>query len=432
MTNLPKGPGKLALLRMMFDLSYTLADMVRDYGDPLTMPTAFGPMVIAAAPEGNRQIFTADPALFTAAAADSFGRVIRTSVLVTSGATHQRQRRLLMPPFHGQRMRSYGNLMKAAAAQWAARLPLEAPFAMIETTQAITLDVIIEAVFGVDAGDRVAAFRAQLSALLASFTPFLFLKPLQHEFAGIGPWARFQRQWKTLAAQVKALAAEQRQRSSESAAILPLLLSAVDENGDGLSEQEIFDQLITIVFAGHETTAVTLAWAFYLLHQNPDKLALLDSELATLPLDGDPEAIAKLPYLSAVVDETLRLYPPVHVIHRKLAAPLTLLGYPLPTGTVVAAGAFATHRLDSIYPEPSRFLPERFIGKSYSPFEFLPFGGGARRCLGAAFATYEVKLVLFAILKQHRFELLETAPIQLAHRVGTVGPKGGIRMRRLH
>jgi cytochrome P450 len=430
MSTLPKGPGKLALMKMMFDLSYTLADMARDYGDPFTLPTAFGPMVVTVAPEGNKEIFTADPDSFTASAADSFGRVIRSSVLVTSGAEHRRQRKLLTPPFHGQRMRSYGTMMKTVAKEWGARLPIGTPFVMIKTTQAITLDVIIEAVFGVDAGERVAQFRTDLLAVLDSFTPLIFLKPLQHEFAGLGPWARFQRGFRKLAEHVFALAAERRANLDGREDILSLLLTAKDDEGKGLSDQEILDQLITIVFAGHETTAVMLAWAFYLLHLNPDKLAELHREIDPLPIETEPETIAKLPYLEGVVNETLRLYPPVHVVHRKLARPMKLMGYDLPIGTVVAAGAFATHRLAAIYPEPERFLPERFINKSYSPFEFLPFGGGARRCLGAAFATYEMKLVLFQLLKQLRFRLLETKPVQFTHRAGTVGPKGGIRMVR--
>ena len=428
MATLPKGPGKLALLRMMFDFSYSLADMAKEYGDPLTLPTAFGPMVVTIGPEGNKAIFTADPDLFTASAADSFGRLIRSSVLVTSGAEHRRQRKLLTPPFHGQRMRSYGNLMRATATEWAQRLAPGNRFAMIYTTQAITLDVIIEAVFGVDPGERVEQFRADLLELLGSFTPLIFLRPLQHEFGGIGPWARFQKGFKRLAEHVYALAAERRAHLDGREDILSLLLSAKDDDGNGLSDQEILDQLITIVFAGHETTAVMLAWAFYLLHKNPETLTKLHAEIDPLSPDSDPESIAKLPYLEAVINETLRIYPPVHVIHRKLARPMTLMGFDLPAGTVVAAGAYATHRIASIYPEPEQFRPERFIDKSYSPFEFLPWGGGVRRCLGAAFAMYEMKIVLFTILKQCQFKLLETEPVKLTHRAGTVGPKGGIRM----
>ncbi|MFO0657704.1 MAG: cytochrome P450 [Polyangia bacterium] len=428
MTTLPKGPGKLALLRMMFDLTYTLADMARDYGDPFTLPTAFGPMVVAVSPEGNKEIFSADPDIFSASAADSFGRVIRNSVLVTSGEEHRRQRRLLTPPFHGQRMRSYGNLMKTAAKEWTERLAPGNPFQMIYTTQAITLDVIIYAVFGVDHGQRVEQFRTDLLDVLGSFTPLIFLRPLQHEFGGIGPWARFQRGFRKLADHVAALSAEYRQKLDGREDILSLLLSTKDEEGKGLSAEEILDQLVTIVFAGHETTAVMLAWAFYLLHKYPDQLARLHEEIDPLPLETEPEAIAKLPFLEAVINETLRLYPPVHVIHRKLKKPMRLSGCELPAGTIVAAGAFATHRLSSIYPEPDKFVPQRFLHRTYSPFEFLPFGGGARRCLGAAFATYEMKQVLFVMLKQKRFELLETEEVRFAHRAGTVGPKGGIRM----
>ena len=436
MSDFPPGPGLLSLARMMLQPTYTRDQMVRDYGDPCSFPTAFGRMFVVTAPDGVKAIFTADTEIFAASAAEAFSGLLSMSVLVTHGAQHRRQRKLLAPPFHGARMRAYGQLMQRLAIEWGGRLTVGQPVAMIDTTQAITLDVIIEAVFGVDAApghgqsDRVAEFRRELLALLAAFSPLVFVKPLQHEMFGLSPWAKFRRSYDALGRLVLTVANERRQNAADRQDILSLLLSAKDEDGQGLSDREILDQLLTIVLAGHETTAVMLAWAMYLLHGNPDTLGRLREEFATLPADADPEAIAKLPYLEAVINETLRLYPPVHVIHRRLLAPMTLCGYNLPAGTVVAAGAYATHRLADIYPDPDRFVPQRFIDRTYTPFEFLPWGGGARRCLGAAFAMYEMKLVLFALLTRYRFKLLEKGPVALAHRPGTVGPKGGIRMRR--
>lgn len=327
-------------------------------------------------------------------------------------------------------MRAYGNLMRSRAWEWGSRIERGTPFVMVDVTQNITLDVIIEAVFGVDRSEQVEAFRGEILALLQSFSPFVFVKALRRDFFGLSPWARLQRHLAQIRTRVDALCQQYRTAPAGRQDILSLLLAAKDEDGNGLSEKEIFDQLLTILFAGHETTAVMLAWAFYCLHRDLQTLQALQAELDPLAEQADPEDVARLPYLEAVINETLRLYPPVHIIHRRLLKPLSIAGYDLQPGDAVAAGAFVTHRLPEIYPEPEKFVPQRFIDRSYSAFEFLPWGGGARRCLGAAFAMYEMKQVIFALLKRYRFKLLETGPVGFVHRPGTVGPKGGIRMQR--
>lgn len=428
---LPPGPGALAMARGMFDLSFTFVDIAKKYGDPFSVPLPFGTVVVTYSPEGNKAIFGADPDTFSSTGADILRGLIDLSVLATSGSQHKRQRKLLMPPFHGARMRAYGRLMRERALDWAGRIERGKPFAMVDVTQNITLDVIIEAVFGVASRERMQEFREAILAMLGHFTPLALMPQLRHRFFGLSPWARLQRHLGRLQTLVDGLCREFRAAPAGREDILSLLLAAKDEDGSGLSDKEIFDQLLTIIVAGHETTAVMLAWAFYCLYRNPEPLARLQAELAPHAADADPEVIARLPFLSAVIDETLRLYPPVHIIHRRLVKPLTLGGYALQPGDAVAAGAFVTHRLESVYPEPERFLPQRFIDKTYSPFEFMPFGGGARRCLGAAFATYEMKQVLFALLTTHRFECLENGPVGFVHRPGTVGPKGGIRMQIL-
>jgi cytochrome P450 len=319
--------------------------------------------------------------------------------------------------------------MRDTTLRWAGAWPVGRPFVLLDTTQAITLDVIIEAVFGVSGSERVQRFRGEILALLASFSPLLMLKFLRHQLFGVGPWARFTRRYEVLRELVFALIAERRKDLEGRTDILSLLLAARDDEGQGLSDQEIMDQLVTLVLAGHETTAVMLAWALYCLDRNPDVRERLLAELAPLGDAPDPEALVRLPLLEAVCNETLRLYPPVHIIHRRLVRPLNLLGYELPPGTVVGAGAHGTHRLEGLYPEPQRFRPERFLERSHSPFEFLPWGGGARRCLGAAFALYEMKIVLGTLVPRFRLRVLDKGDVPLALRPGTVGPKGGIRVQ---
>ena len=427
---LPPGPGLFTMARGMFDLSFTFVDIAKKYGDPFSVPLPFGTTVVTYSPEGNKAIFSADPDTFASTGADILKGLLDLSVLATFGAQHKRQRKLLMPPFHGARMRAYGLLMRERALDQAERIERGKPFVMVDLTQSITLDVIIEAVFGVNSRERMQEFRQAILAMLDNFTPLALMPQLRRSLFGLSPFSRLLRHMTRLQSLVDDLCREYRAAPAGRQDILSLLLAAKDEDGSGLSDREIFDQLITIIVAGHETTAVMLAWAFYCLHRNPDQLAQLQAELAAHPADADPEVIARLPFLSAVIDETLRLYPPVHIIHRRLQKPLTLGGYELEPGHVVAAGAFVTHRLESLYPDPERFLPQRFIDRSYGPFEFLPYGGGARRCLGAAFASYEMKQALFALLKQHRYECLENGPVGFVHRPGTVGPKGGIRMLR--
>lgn len=429
MTALPPGPGMLSAFTMLFDLSTTIGDYAKKYGDPFTLPSVMGAMVTTVSPEGNKAILGADPDLFVPSGGDAFRFALGNSVLLQHGAEHRRSRKLLMPPFHGARMRTYGDLMRKTALRYLQQWEPGRPFVLIDTTQAITLDVILEAVFGVDSAARLQQFRGQVLDLLGAFSPLLFIKPLRRELFGLGPWARFQRRNEALRTQVFALIAEHRATLEGRTDILSLLISARDEAGNGLSDQDIMDQLVTLVFAGHETTAVTLAWAVYCLLRSPEALERLRAELAPLGDQSDPEAVARAPYLEAVCNEALRLYPPVHLIHRRLVRPMTLCGYELPAGTVVGAGAHATHRLESLYPEPERFRPERFLERTFTPFEFLPWGGGARRCLGAAFAMYEMKIVLAALVRGYRLRLLEKGEVKLALRPGTVGPKGGIRVQ---
>jgi cytochrome P450 len=198
-----------------------------------------------------------------------------------------------------------------------------------------------------------------------------------------------------------------------------------------MTAEEIRDQLILLVLAGHETTAIAIAWAFYGLHRPENAAALerLRAELSALGPDPEPEALDKQPYLEAVCNETLRRYPLAPAPSpRKLLRPLELLGYALPAGTGVAAAIGVAHFREDIYPDPLRFQPERFLTRKFTPFEFVPFGGGARRCLGAAMAGYEMRLVVATILRRYRLRLASLRPDTGKVRAANVGPAHGVRM----
>lgn len=210
--------------------------------------------------------------------------------------------------------------------------------------------------------------------------------------------------------------------------ILSLLLSVKDEDGQPMSDEEICDELMTMLFAGHETTANTLAWSFYWLHYLPQVGQKLRTELNYVS-DTDYGAIAKLPYLNAVVSETLRLNPVVAFVGRQLKQPFELMGYQLEAGTTLLPCIYLTHQREVVYPQPREFKPERFLAREYSPYEFIPFGGGNRRCLGYAFALYEIKLVLATVLSRVELELLDNRPLKSLRRGITFTPAGGVKMK---
>lgn len=424
---LPPGPrSSLSQLRYIRDPFPWMIELAREYRDPCTVPIlGMGDMVLTWSPEGVRAVFSADPDTFVPGANEALALIVgKGSLFMKSGDEHKRARKLLMPPFHGERMRAYGALMRETALRWAQKIPLDQSAPILPTTQGITLDIIIEAIFGERDPERVALLHKDILAIVAAFNPVIATFSFaQREFGGFGPWAKFRRRAEALEQRMRALMEEKRARPGDD--ILSLLLSARYDDGEALPEREVLEQLLTFVIAGHETTATALAWALYELHRAPETLARLRDEL-----DGksNPEEIAKLPFLDAVINESLRMHPPVPVVTRKLVRPMDLSGYALPEGTTVGVGVFNAHHREETFARPFEFRPERFIEKTYSPFEYVPFGGGARRCLGAAFAGYEQKVALATLLAHGEFQLDEPRPVRNAFRIGTYGPETGVRM----
>jgi cytochrome P450 len=224
--------------------------------------------------------------------------------------------------------------------------------------------------------------------------------------------------------------AERRQHPDENRQdILSLMMAARDEDGQPMSDIELRDELLTLLFAGHETTATGLAWSLYWVHQQPEVYQKLMAELYSLAPDADPMTIFKLPYLTAVCQETLRIYPVGMLTFPRVAKRLTqIMGYSIKAGTGVVACIYLVHRHPEIYPEPEKFKPERFLTRKFSPYEYLPFGGGVRQCIGLALAQFEMKLVLATILRSYELELAEKRPVKAARRGVTLSPLGGIRM----
>jgi cytochrome P450 len=425
-----RGPASAVVsqLRYLKNPYQIFSELSAKYGDPFRVPSFECNQVVTGQPEGIRTIFSADPAIF-----DPLNVEIMTllfgegSLLALTGERHRAARKLQAPPFHGARMQAYATLIRERTLARLVELPSGQPFSAEALTQAISLDVIIEAVFGVSDRQWMDRFHAAIRELIAAIKPSFFIfKFMRFELAGMTAYARFVRARNAVNAMLAEAIAARRAAAQDGPDILGMLLAARYEDGAPVPDVEVITQLLTMVLAGHETTGMALQWALYELHRTPSVLDKLRTEL-----DGVvPDALPRLPYLGAVCDETLRLWPLFPAIARKLNQPLELCGYTVPAGHAVLASVYLAHRREEVYPEPERFIPERFLERSFSPFEYLPFGGGARRCLGAAFALFEMKIVLGTLLTTARFRLVSDKPIRLAQRNIAVGPARPIQLVR--
>jgi cytochrome P450 family 135 len=393
--SLPPGPPWPAIIQTALVVRDPLGYIERcihRYGDVFRLRfIGMGDLVYVANPEGVKEIFTGDPETFHAGESNEFMEPILgpASVLLLDEKAHLRQRRLLLPPFHGDSVRRYVELMREIAEREVAGWPLGVPFPIRPRMQAITLEVILRAVFGIERADRLEQLRSVLPRLLATSNVVVWLPWLRRNLGPWSPWARFMR---VRRAADDLLYGEIRRRREEGDIerddILSMLLRARGEDGEPMSDGELRDELMTVVVAGHETTATALAWAIELLLRNPVSLERLREELAA----GD-EA-----YLDAVVKETLRLRPVVVDVARFLTRPVQIRGREVPAGVHVVPTIAGVHLREESYSEPHSFHPERFLGEQPEPYSWIPFGGGVRRCIGASFAVTEIKAVLPVLL----------------------------------
>ncbi len=430
--------GLKGILNLIFRPLPTLESNRNRYGDIYYSPafSSFPPFIVIGNAEGIEALFSADSELFESGTSNTAFQALlgSQSILQLDGKPHQKRRKLLMPSFHGQRLQSYGTIITDITQSVINRWQKDDIFSMRKITQDITLNVILQAVFGIGQDNQYDQLSQQISKYLDLFnsplyTSALFLPILQQNLGQWSPWGNFLHQKKKLH-QLLSKEIDKRQNNIDSEDILSLLLSATDENGEHLSQSEIMDELMTLLFAGHETTASSLAWAFYWLHSHPECYHHLQDELNTINLDTDPTAIAKLPYLSAVVSESLRIYPTaLFSFSRTLTTSWEFMGYSLEKGMSLAPCIYLVHHHPDIYPNSKEFKPERFLDRQFSPYEFIPFGGSNRRCLGYALALYEMKLVLATVLKQVNLKLVSSQPILPVRRGFTMSPKGGVKMQ---
>jgi cytochrome P450 family 110 len=443
MANIPivEAPPLIQLLRWTFQPLAFLDSCAQRYGDSFIMQLgSSSPQVIVA----SHPDFIAD--LFNASNAPLFdsGRTQpllkwamgENSALVLDGSTHRRHRQLLMPPFHGERMRDHGQLMCQIAQNVMADWRVGKPVTILPYMNDITLQVILEAVFGLHEGVRYLRLRKLLKQYLdMAASPVLYLIgmiPLLQkdlgEWSPVGRYFKLQREIDEL---LFAEIADRRQEAdSDSGGVLTMLIAARDEDGQPMSDQELRDELLTLLLAGHDSSGATLSWAIYLIHAHPLVKARLQAEIDQLPPDADPMAIARLPYLSAVCSESLRLHPSgPAILTRVTNYPARVYHYDFPENTLILPCVYLTHHRADIYPNPRQFQPDRFLDRQYSPSEYYPFGGNNRRCIASAFALFEMKLVITTLMQRYDLELTEKHPVKAIRRHINLAPKGGVRMK---
>ncbi len=341
------------------------------------------------------------------------------SLLLLEGADHLAHRKLMLPAFHGERMRSYEPVMEEIVDASIDSWPLGEEFRIHPQMQAITLDIILRVVFGVAEGPRLEKLRRLLTDVLEeTASPFTQLMALAtRRFTGRGPWVKFEGRLREVDELLYAEIAERRAEESfeERDDILSILMAARFEDGDGLADVDLRDQLLTLLLAGHETTATALAWTFDLLLRHPEPLRRLRDSIEA----GEDE------YMRATITEALRLRPVVPLAGRRLNAELSVDGLTLPAGTDVTPAIWLTHTRADVYPEPFAFRPERFLGEAPDTYAWVPFGGGVRRCIGAAFSEFEMRIVLREVLTRCELHKADPAPEKIGRRSITLSPRGG-------
>lgn len=439
----PKLPSLLQTLRIIADPTGFLDACANQYGDTFTLRVLglnSPPVVFFSDPDAIQAIFTNLADQF------EFGKVTHVfrpltgdlSLIMQDGARHQKQRQFLMPGLHGESLYRCGDLIcsitQTQTANWITNALIPVQEAMLD----ISLEVILQVVFGLQPGERLLRLKALLHTLLERvnsplYSVQFFLPPLQQDLGKSSPWGGFLRLRQQIDQLLYAEIAERRQQAStERNDILSMLLTVRDAAGESLSDQELRDQLMTLLLLGHETTASGLTWALYWLHRTPETLVSLRAELAKLGEQPDPMQVAQQPYLNAVCKEALRVYPIALISQpRRVKQTVSLAGYEFEPGAILIPCIYLAHRRSQTYPEPARFHPERFLTGKLSQYEYLPFGGGSRSCIGAALAMFEMKLILATLLNRFQFRLEQPASqtIRPARRGITFVPPGQFQLR---
>ncbi len=404
----------------------------KKFGD--TFALNFGPQgkyVIFSHPDATRRIFTADASVLHVGPGNAvLGPLVGpTSLLLLEGQRHLQERRLLLPAFHQKTILRYGSVIREVLTEATASWSANSEFVAQDFLQGVSIDVIMRAVFGISAGTIGAELKSEVVALLRDKQ--FGLGTLGRLGSGAThPMLANIKQRVDRVRQLTLMAIVDRRRAVHHDAddMLSLLLAATDELGRQRSDEEIRDELLTLVVTGHDTTATALAWGLYWIATHPEVKETLRIETAQLGPTPDSKAYTQLEYLDATCKEILRIYPIVPAVFRQAIEPFSVGGYVFEPGTILSPNIYLTHQREDIYPEGHLFKPDRFLTRTYSPYEYLPFGGGVRRCLGMQLAVYEMKVVIATLLRRYEFALVPGQKVVPIRRNVTIAPSTGPRM----
>lgn len=435
---LPPGPAQPAMWQLM---RYTvrplafLEDCGRRFGETFTVKLAgYGTFVMLTSPEAIKDVFRGSPVALHSGEGNEFlsPSLGRNSVLVLDEEPHARQRRVLLPPLQGEAMRAHTETMRAATEKAIAGWPLNRPLRLDRPMREITLRVILQVAMGLESSEELDDLSDKVRRVLdsggARYT-LVLLKLIPQALLRGSSWAPFYRQLRVLDAALYRIIARRRVEppDAERRDVLSILLASTHENGQPPSDEEIRDALVTLLFAGHETTATALAWAFTDIVPRCDVVERIRNELQSVTGDEPlrSEHVPRLEYLDAVVREVLRLRTVLPFVVRLLKVPFTAGGAEYPAGIHLAPCSHLVHRREDLYPEPEQFRPERFLQRKFTPYEWLPFGGGNRMCLGMAFAMYEMMIVLATAIARLELKRPDGVVSRPARRGLVVAPSDG-------
>lgn len=379
------------------------------------------PLLVFYTPEAARQIIENRKGHLTTTSFTSELRAIfgDTSFFTLEGSQHQQMRRLLMPMLHGKHLHHYGEIICNLTDQVFESIPIARPFVAFEVAQDISMQIMIQLLFGTYQQERYERIKALMIAMVSLFASNiggipLFFRFLQKDLGLASPWRNFVEQRQQIETLIYAEIEERRAHPEpDRKDILTLLMSVQDEQGKFLTHEELLGQVLSLLFTGNESTAASMAWSWYRVYRDREIQTQLLEEIRSLGDKPDPLSLFRLPYLSAVCNETLRMYPvTMFMIPRVVTSTTEINGFQVEPRTLVTVGTYLIHQREEIYPAAQEFKPERFLNHSFSPYEFLPFGGGMRSCIGAELALYQLKLVLATILSHYSLSLTHSNPVR--------------------
>ena len=407
----PRTPSAWQLLHYSHSPLPFLEACAARYGDPFTVRWAgYGTFVMLSSPEAVRDVFRGDSHALHSGEGNEFlsATVGRTSVLVLDDEPHARQRRVLMPPLKGERMRAFFDAMQSATEQELRAWPLNTPVGMVEPMRRITLRVIAQVVLGLPSGPALERFERNVERMLAfgrTRHTLIWLKLVPTRLLTGAKWLPYFRQMRALDDAIFNHIATLRGRlaGERGQSVLADLLDAAHDESP-LSDYEIRDAVVTLLIAGHDTTALALAWALEQIVPRVDVVGKIDDELQRVTGGGPPigAQLDALTYLDAAIRESLRARTILPFAVRLTKQPFVAGGREYPLGVVLCPCNHLVHRRPDLYPEPQAFRPERFMQRRFAGHEWFPFGGGSRTCLGMAFALYEMRVVLSTIFARLR------------------------------